>query len=163
MPNQQILQMQTHSQYLQKDPYKPQYGFEYCEPPRARWAELWVRDALGLVRIDPQTGRVSAILNSPYQLCMEIKEGATWRRIRYSDRTPDYWIRGPILKLAFPALSSAWIFVKFVRFNIRPMFFGNFRTHCVSDLSTDGFRPHNTVRPFLSALISSNWHFRPHY
>ena len=50
-------------------------------------------------------------------------------------RTPDYWLRGLILKLAFWALPSAWILGKFVRSNIGPTFFSNFCTHCVSDLS----------------------------
>ena len=51
------------------------------------------------------------------------------------NRTPDYWLRGPILKLAFWALPSTWILGKFIRSNIGPTFLSNFRTHCVSDLS----------------------------
>ena len=50
-------------------------------------------------------------------------------------RTPDYWLRGPILKLAFWALLSACIFMKFICFNITPIFLSNFCMHCVSDLS----------------------------
>ena len=50
------------------------------------------------------------------------------------NRIPDYWLRGPILKLAFQTLPSAWILAKFIRSNIRLIFEQLQYTFCIGPI-----------------------------